>query len=581
MIRVLCSENMLSRLQIWLPILILGTSWVATAASPPSETAVEVDGSETAEDAAADWRRTQRPVPSDEVLEARGAVFGDILVVVEDIFDPDKPGENNRVYQVSNRLHRTTRDSVILRQLLFREGDPYSRQVIEESERILRENRYLFDAKIHAVDYRGNRVDVVVETRDVWTLKPGFSVGRSGGVSTSMFKLQDQNFLGFGKALTFKQGSDIDRDVLVLRYEDGNVLGSRVRMYVEYSDLSDGSRKLLDLRQPFYSLDSHWGAGLRFLTDGRIDSHYLLGERVAEFRHYETDVVVEGGLSRGLVDGRVRRWSAGVTIEEHEFSEVDYGDRDHVGPPPPDVLPGDRRFVYPWIAFSSIADRYMEGRDLDQIGRTEDLPLGGRYRFQLGYASEAFGSTQDALVFAARVDAGFRPAPGRTVLLRAGATGRYSSAGAEDVRLSGRGRFYWRDFGQHLLFLNVEVDAVHQLDPEDQLLLGGDTGLRGYPLRYQDGDKRFLLTLEQRFFTNFYPFRLAYIGAAVFFDVGRTWGDTEGFDQGLLKNVGVGARLSSSRSGLGSVVHFDVALPLDGDPSLEKVQWLVTTKASF
>jgi len=31
-----------------------------------------------------------------------------------------------------------------------------------------------------------------------------------------------------------------------------------------------------------------------------------------------------------------------------------------------------------------------------------------------------------------------------------------------------------------------------------------------------------LLTVEQRFYTDWYPFRLARIGAAVFGDVGRT-----------------------------------------------------------
>jgi hypothetical protein len=33
-----------------------------------------------------------------------------------------------------------------------------------------------------------------------------------------------------------------------------------------------------------------------------------------------------------------------------------------------------------------------------------------------------------------------------------------------------------------------------------------------------------LLTVEQRFYTDWYPFRLARFSAAVFGDVGRTWG---------------------------------------------------------
>jgi hypothetical protein len=45
--------------------------------------------------------------------------------------------------------------------------------------------------------------------------------------------------------------------------------------------------------------------------------------------------------------------------------------------------------------------------------------------------------------------------------------------------------------------------------------------------------------------------------------------------------VGIGLRLEVTRSGLGNVIHLDVAFPLDGDPTISRVQYLVTTKQSF
>ena len=116
-----------------------------------------------------------------------------------------------------------------------------------------------------------------------------------------------------------------------------------------------------------------------------------------------------------------------------------------------------------------------------------------------------------------------------------------------------------------------------------QLLLGGDNGLRGYPLRYQAGTARALLTLEQRYYTKWYPFRLFHVGAAAFFDMGRTWGtDVTGLESdGLLKDVGIGLRLGSSRSSFGNVMHIDLAFPLDGGDDIDSVQLLVQTKASF
>ena len=121
------------------------------------------------------------------------------------------------------------------------------------------------------------------------------------------------------------------------------------------------------------------------------------------------------------------------------------------------------------------------------------------------------------------------------------------------------------------------------LDTDQQVLLGGDTGLRGYPLRYQSGEGRWLFTAEQRFFTNWYPFQLFNVGAAVFYDMGATTGrDPLGTpSQGLLRDVGFGLRLGNSRSALGNVLHIDVAFPLDGDSSIDSVQFLVETRKSF
>jgi hypothetical protein len=52
-------------------------------------------------------------------------------------------------------------------------------------------------------------------------------------------------------------------------------------------------------------------------------------------------------------------------------------------------------------------------------------------------------------------------------------------------------------------------------------------------------------------------------------------------DPGILRDVGAGLRIGNARSGLGNVIHIDIAFPLDGDPSIARAQLLVTTKQSF
>jgi hemolysin activation/secretion protein len=249
-------------------------------------------------------------------------------------------------------------------------------------------------------------------------------------------------------------------------------------------------------------------------------------------------------------------------------------------------LPGDRTFSYPWVSFDLVQDEYREARNLDQIQRTEDLQLGTHAHLSFGLSTTAFGGDRNAAPFDTSFNTGIRPGADQMLLFGSGLSGRWAFSGhkgAENVLLRTSARYYWRDFGEHLLFITLEADAAHRLDLDNQLLLGGDTGLRGYPLRYQDGDRRALITLEQRFFTNYYPFRLVRVGGAVFFDAGRTWRGASGRSPnfGLLKDAGIGLRLSPSRSGLGNVVHLDLAFPLDGDRSIKRVQWLVRTKSSF
>ena len=134
-----------------------------------------------------------------------------------------------------------------------------------------------------------------------------------------------------------------------------------------------------------------------------------------------------------------------------------------------------------------------------------------------------------------------------------------------------------------MFFAAARANAVVDPDLDHQLLLGGDNGLRGYPLRYQSGKASVLFTAEERLFTKWFPFRLYQIGAAVFADAGRTWGDDVAGQAplGWLADAGVGLRIGNSRSGLGNALHVNLAVPLNRQPGIDSVQLLIETRGSF
>ncbi len=515
-------------------------------------------------------------LPADAELERSGARIGAIHLNSRQLFDVDREDENTKLSRAANRLHVPTRDATIEDQLLFKTGDAYRANLLQESARILRDTRYLRDAQIRPIAFHDGVVDVEVTTQDVWTFNPGFSVGRKGGKNTGGFEIEDLNFLGLGTQLGVGFTSGVDRDSKSIYYRDRQVGSSWWDLATRYSDNSDGRRVELGLAHPFYALDSRWAAGIALLDDQRTDSRYDLGEIVDQYQARERLATIYWGRSAGLVGEWARRVSFGLTFEDHAFGTAP-------GDEAPLLQPGDRRLVYPWVAAEWVEDEFHTERNRDQIEKTEDISLGWRARAQLGFASTATGSDRDAFILGWGLSKGAAFGERQSLQFDLDAGGRVEDASLQGAKLAASARYYFRQSPRRLLFFGLSGEAGENLDADQQILLGGDSGLRGYPLRYQSGQGRWLFTAEQRFFTNWYPFQLFNVGAAVFYDMGATWGrDPLGApSQGLLRDVGFGLRLGNSRSALGSVLHMDVAFPLDGDSSISSVQFLVETRKSF
>jgi hypothetical protein len=515
-------------------------------------------------------------IPNAAELERLGAVIGEVFIYNENIFDLEDPEENKQLYRLANKLHIRTRPEVIRQQLLFKTGDPYSQRLVDESARILRSARYLYDASVQPVAFKDGRVDIAVTTRDVWTLNPGLSFSRKGGENTVGVEIEELNLLGTGTDLELSHTSGVDRDSTLIEYKDRNVFDSWVRLRAAYADNSDGSFKALEVERPFYALDSRWTAGVYLQDDEHIQPLYDLGKVVEEFGEHQKFASAFWGWSGGLRNGWVRRWRIGATYDESEFSEIP-------GATLPNLVPENRKLVYPWLSIELVQNDFDKFRNHDQIGRTEDFHLGARFGALLGYADQAYGADRSAWVFSARASHGSGSGDRSALLLSSAVKGRLESGELRNTVLDGSLRYYVRQSERRLFFTTLEGSVGHALDLDTQILLGGDNGLRGYPLRYQGGEARALLTVEQRYFTNWYPFRLFRVGAAAFFDIGRTWGESAVStpSQGLLKDVGIGLRFGNSRSGLGNIIHVDLAFPLDGDSSIEDVQILLETKERF
>lgn len=515
-------------------------------------------------------------LPTADELEAAGARIGKIDIIVDDVFESRPGKEWNALYRLANRLHPTTDLATIEPQLLFKTGDAYDHRVLAETARILRSRRYFNEAHVTALRHNAdNTVDVEVRVHDVWTLSPGFSYGRKGGVSHSSVEIKDTNLFGWGKTVAFSRDSNVDRTSWLFNYNDANLLGTWWTLGLDYADSSDGHLHGLSIGRPFYSLETPWSVGFTG-TDGLSTvSRYDRGVMIDQFDAERRVLELNGGVKRDTREGWISRYIGGFHYERNDFTPTAL--------PLVGALPTDRTLSFPWVGIEWLEDNYRTTMNLNQIGRTEDLHLGRSLRVSVGLADSVFGADRTAVMVGGLAGAGMTLGKDRYLLGELTYTTRIEAGELTNSRLGGIASFYLRHADWGVLYAGVNGELGTRLDLDQQVLLGGDNGLRGYPLRFQAGSARTLVTLEERFYTKWRPFELFQVGAAVFFDAGRVWGNDSvaGPASGTLKDVGFGLRFGSLRSGLGNVIHVDLAYPLDRTPGMDGMQVIVETKRSF
>ena len=271
-------------------------------------------------------------------------------------------------------------------------------------------------------------------------------------------------------------------------------------------------------------------AGIRGETNLRTDPLYALGVITDQFQEDRT--FFEGYYGRRLATrGAVTyRILSGFTYDRSLFAPLPQ-------PGLTNVLPEDRTLSYPWIGFEMFHEGYIRAHDMDKMGRTEDFNLGRDLNIRFGFASPAFGADRSAAMVDLGWQSGFSPGQGQVLTLAASAAGRVTTTGVEDGLTTAALRYYHRDGDRFLFFAGLSGTMATRLDADHQVLLGGDNGLRGYPLRYALGDRAILLTVEERFYLQRELIHLFRLGAAVFAVTSVCADGLETFFTGLVRVV--------------------------------------------
>jgi hypothetical protein len=506
-------------------------------------------------------------------------------------------------FQFLNHFHRTTRDPVLRRELLMKPGDRYDEAIAEETTRNLQTLATLTVAGrlftppelssvvaiVPVVSPRPGTVDLLVVTRDVWSLRFNTNFEfQQGTLITLQTSLSENNLFGWRKFLSLELDADQGSFAVGPTYFDPNIHGTRLQLYAvteltfardTYNE--EGNIETVSLRYPLYSLASRWGAAVDVNHQNVVIRSFQglqlrpVPVEVAPrgvalvpymFRRDITTVDVSGVRSFGT--DVIQRVSLGYLVDSRASSVLPNFQFDPAIAASflNQVAPMPETRSEPYVRYQMFTPRYVVFRDLNTFDLRENRQLGPSLQLRVGYGLPALGATYRGPSFGGI--AGFAAAP----------RGSFEQAQVQvGARLPSTGMYSGEVIDQFLkatlyvatpilartvrLVLSSELDAVRNDTARTLFFLGGSTGLRGYIIGEFQGTAMSISHAELR--TVALPIFSQRFGALLFVDVGDAAPSVSQLT--AYEDVGAGLRWLIPQLN-SSVLRFDWAFALRDGP---------------
>jgi len=484
----------------------------------------------------------------------------DVRVETRDVF-AEEEAAGSWLYRAFNALHATTSERVVRRELWFGPGDRIGDDQRAELERNLRATE-LFGAVEVRLEETGTpgEADLVVDTRDRFSLIASANGSLVGGVQGYDVLVGERNLLGSGDELSLSVGGNsANESEFRVNYVDRYLLDSWHRLDLSVGRTEEGPFLFAGVTRPHKHLRDPYAWGLSASYVESDHDYFVGGESVAAVPNEATAARAFAERAGGPPD--LRR-SLGVDLR---FEDTRYGLAS--GPAAGSIdVPGDVTQValgpYGRVEW---APAYRQRRHLDTLDFVQDLTLGIEAELFAGAQhrdEQGAGERLEPLVRAS-VRAAAEPSADTYVTWAAGGTGRWYAGEAQGWTASAALHAFHLSLPRQTLALSLTYDEV--LEDEglpQQLNLGEDNGLRGYPAREFAGRERYRLNLEDRVDTGL-AVSSFHLGLVAFFDAGWIGFDGAELDDPL-RSVGCGLRIGSSEVLGPEIVRIDLAFPLDG-----------------
>ncbi len=508
-------------------------------------------------------------------------------------------------FDMGNKLHIESRPSTIRRRLLFKEGEVITKGVLLETEKILRAEEFLADAIIEVMAWKDGTVHVIVTTYDQWTTVPGVSLQRLGGEWIYWFGPVESNLLGTGQRIGFFVGHDQFRDTRWLDYNNNALLAQRLHLTAHTAWLSDGYSTLVSVSKPLETRTDRYSftasiSAVEYSEYVYFDANQLsrirasladsVGGKAFSLRQFDRVATHDFNLSVTRSYGYKTKFNVSPTFDRHDRYN-DGNTYTYGGSPgkillelplaPTALVPDTRLDDLLGLSLSVYQYNYKTVQNFNNLKWSETLETGWRISSKVALNQQWMGANNND--FYLSHSAVYNNAFWDAVYFHTSGSLKYfiSSAGKfDDGYAAAASELQWKPIMLTSTFLSMGWSNYFASEQAQQILLGEDNGLNGYPNLYYAGQARLLLEAEQRFFPSL-EVGTVVPAFALFANAGNTFPNYSKFDPDKLHySLGFGLRLGASKSTQKVVNHINLSWPI-GEKYLSGPVFSIRAKKSL
>lgn len=471
----------------------------------------------------------------DQYLDHRGKLIRNIYVKRLNAFgssisNPELSLENESE-NFLNRTHIKTREYIIRNYLLVEEKDslfPYS---ISESERILRQLPFIYDARIFVIPVSDDEVDLMVITKDVYSLGLMADI-RS--IEVGKVSIMDKNLLGLGHEFAIEipyNYSEYNSIGFGAAYTLKNINQTLVDLKLEYRDAFKKRLAGLNLSRKFLTPYTKYAGGLSVYEAYLMeDLDTLAIPEPVEFNNFDIwlgrSVLLDDNYTRVVFSGRYVNNNVWNRPEISSNSYYQY-----------------QKYKLYLASFSIVSQRFYKSNLIYNYGRSEDIPYGGIIELSYGKEFNEFDRRDYLKVNAAFGN--FVPNTGYFYwkgLLSTFVKDNKAEQGMVSSNLRYISDLYNLKSYKLRFFATLDYTRGFKRFNDESLQIGDNYGIRGFKNDSIFPDQRLYLNLESIAFSKafIYGFRFAFFSFAdvVLFSKNRLFESDR-----IVSGFGVGLRI--------------------------------------